>query len=198
MSENRNLPPSREELGDGWSGYGEPFPPYTYIPNRSLPHPRSSPLGHSHGLPEPTAQPIDDDRWADSRAYLRGCRLFNAGYYWEAHEEWEALWHAQGRIGPVAEVLKGLIKLAAAGVKVREGRPQGVASHARRAAESFKIARAAVGPTVLGLDLDHWGRLARDLADHPVVDLTDHSGIARIVFQFRIEPIVLARRADEK
>ncbi len=43
--------------------------------------------------------------------------------------------------GPTADVLRGLIKLAAAGVKVREGREPGVRTHARRAAECFAAAR---------------------------------------------------------
>ena len=34
-------------------------------------------------------------------------QLFNAGYYWEAHEVWEGLWHAYGRRGATADVLKG-------------------------------------------------------------------------------------------
>ena len=58
---------------------------------------------------------------AASPMFRRGVALFNAGYYWEAHEAWEGLWHAYGRRGPTADVLKALIKLAAAGVKVREG-----------------------------------------------------------------------------
>jgi predicted metal-dependent hydrolase len=71
--------------------------------------------------------------------------LFNAGYYWEAHEAWEGLWHAHGRLGPTANVLKGLIKLAAAGVKVRQGQPHGIITHARRAASLFEAARAEGG-----------------------------------------------------
>jgi hypothetical protein len=194
VTEIRDDPPDLAGPDVPRSWEDEPFPSYTYIPNRGLPHPRSSPLGHSHDRPEQPARPIVDDRWASSPPYLHGCRLFNAGYYWEAHEAWEAVWHAQGRAGPVAEVLKGLIKLAAAGVKVREGRPAGVSSHARRAADSFKTSRAIVGPTLLGLDLDRLASLALDLADQPVIDRGEHDGIARPVFVFHIEP----RQAQDK
>ena len=45
---------------------------------------------------------------------------------------------AEGRTGKVADILKGLIKLAAAGVKAREGKPAGVRRHARRAEELFR------------------------------------------------------------
>ena len=111
-----------------------PLPPYTFVPGRA-PHPVSDPAGHSFGAkPERPAAP-DPARWRECRAYLRGLDLFNHGYYWEAHEVWEGLWHACGQTGPIAAFLQGLIKLAAAGVKVREGVPEGVRSHADRAAE---------------------------------------------------------------
>ena len=47
------------------------------------------------------------------------------------------IWHAAGRKGPLADLLKGLIHLAAAGVKAREGIANGVARHARRAARTL-------------------------------------------------------------
>jgi hypothetical protein len=72
--------------------------------------------------------------------------LFNHGFYWEAHEAWESLWHAVGRQGPVAAWLKALIKLAAAGVKAREGNPAGVARHATRALELLAEVRAELPP----------------------------------------------------
>jgi hypothetical protein len=111
-----------------------PLPPAAYLPGRT---PRPGPAE--------APPPVEPARWQHSRAYLRGLDLFNHGYYWEAHEAWEALWHAAGRRGPTADFLKGLIKLAAAGVKVREGRPDGVVSHARRAAELFGQVAAALG-----------------------------------------------------
>jgi hypothetical protein len=111
----------------------EPLPPYTYTPG-ATPHPISDPDGHSHGR---TATPaaIDSERLLESPAFRRGVELFRSGYYWEAHEEWESIWHAAGRRGAVADFLKGLIKLAAAGVKAREGNADGVRRHARRAVE---------------------------------------------------------------
>ncbi|MGC3970647.1 MAG: DUF309 domain-containing protein [Pirellulales bacterium] len=94
-------------------------------------------------------QEFQPQRLAPSPDFRHGVDLFHAGYYWEAHEAWEALWHAAGRSGPTADLLKGLIKLAAAGVKVLEGVPTGVASHARRAAELLDQA-ATGGITTIG------------------------------------------------
>jgi uncharacterized protein len=70
----------------------------------------------------------------------------------EAHEAWESLWHACGRSGSVADLLKGLIKLAAAGVKSREGRPKGVKQHAARSLELLTAAQC-LGETPFGLAL---------------------------------------------
>lgn len=65
--------------------------------------------------------------------------MFNAGYYWEAHEAWEGVWIAAGRQGLVADYVKGLIKLAAAGVKIREGSAVGAQRHLTRAEELFTL-----------------------------------------------------------
>ena len=132
----------------------QPLPPYTYVPGGDWPHPTRSPEGHSWGSPHEDVDPILANRWQASPAYLRGVALFNAGYYWEAHESWEALWHAHGRRGSTAELLQALIKLAAAGVKVREGRPAGVRTHASRAARLFEKSRREAGRFQLGLDLE--------------------------------------------
>jgi predicted metal-dependent hydrolase len=132
--------------------------------------------------------PVEGDGWERSRAYLRGVELFNAGYYWEAHEEWEALWHAEGRKGTTADLLKGLIKLAAAGVKVREGQPHGVTTHARRAAALFEAVRAEGARKRLGLDLDRLADEARRVAEAPPSDPGPAGARVTRVFTFRIEP----------
>ncbi|MFN5733937.1 MAG: DUF309 domain-containing protein, partial [Planctomyces sp.] len=54
-----------------------------------------------------------------------------------AHEEWERLWRVSGADTTVGRFLKGLIKLAAAGVKVRERSIHGVRRHAASAGELF-------------------------------------------------------------
>ncbi|MBX3442805.1 MAG: DUF309 domain-containing protein [Planctomyces sp.] len=121
-------------------GYAE-FPAYTHTPGVT-PHPLRDPAGHSHGRHEPPPSGFEPRDWMDCEAFVRGLRLFNRGYYWEAHEAWEAVWIAAGRTGPVADALKGLIKWAAAGVKAREGRPEGVRRHLARARELLLSALA--------------------------------------------------------
>jgi hypothetical protein len=132
---------------------GREFPAYAFVPGR-LPHPESDPAGHHYGIARPPAEEIDPQRWQSSETYLYGIDLFNAGFYWESHVEWESLWIAAGRRGLTADFLKGLIKLAAAGVKHREDRDPGVRSAAKRSAELFGATAQRCGePVFLGLRL---------------------------------------------
>lgn len=164
------------------------FPAYTYIPGGPHPHPIRSPLGHSFGRREDHVLKITHEEWSTSSTYLQGIRLFNAGYYWEAHEAWEALWHAQGRQGTTADILKALIKLAAAGVKVREHQPHGIKTHAGRAAALLDSARIEGGNQQLGLDLEALARQARQIAEAPPEDPTPVDAPAAPVLGLQIQP----------
>lgn len=121
------------------------LPPYSYVPGHA-PHPVSDPRGHLHGQPHVTAPPLDPSHWQESDAYRYGVDLFNHGFYWEAHEAWESIWHAAGRTGVIASWLKALIKLAAATVKLREGNAAGAVRHARRSQELLNELRDAISP----------------------------------------------------
>jgi hypothetical protein len=123
-----------------------PLPPYSYVPGHDHPHPITDPNGHSFNARHKEA-PFDFPTDPTSRhhalaAFLATCSpwlyaldLFNAGFYWEAHEAWEHFWNALGRTTPEARCVQGLIHLAAAAVKIREGKPAGVSRHTQRARE---------------------------------------------------------------
>ncbi len=168
----------------------EPFPAYSYVTGR-FPHPTRDPAGHSFAA-KPVPCPVPDaNDWHASQAFLFGLDLFNHGYYWEAHETWEALWHACGRRGTVANFIKGLIKLAAAGVKAREGRPKGIASHARRAAELFQLTAdqlPAPGGRYFGLALPRLIELASGVASGSIALHAIAGKPVEIVFPFVLMP----------
>jgi len=168
----------------------EDFPVYSYVPGGPWPHPTRSSDGQSahERVGEDAVIPLCPSNWSSSRPYMRGIRLFNAGYYWEAHECWEALWHVHGRTGPTADFLRALIKLAAAGVKVRERRPLGVTTHARRAAELLAMLQAQVGRTLHGLDLAWLEAHARRLEDRPPEDPGRRTDPVVLVFAFALDP----------
>lgn len=171
------------------------LPPYAYVPGKS-PRPESGP-------PFEISRPLPADfavhSWHGCRCYLYGLDLFNRGFYWEAHEAWEVVWHATGGNEPTCSVIKGLIKLAAAGVKTRQGSAAGRRRHARRAAALFgdSAERASSGPLsrslVLGLSLPWLIQQTQKVASEPVelpeagAPTAPHSP-AR-VFDFYLEPL---------
>lgn len=154
------------------------LPSYTYIPGGPWPHPRSN--------PQHAPAPHDDER----AAFDYGCRLFDAGYYWEAHEVWEQLWHARGRQGATADVLKALIKLAASGVKVRQHQPHGVRTHALRAAKRLgELARTRDNPP-FDLDLNALRDAAERIAQNPPTTSLAPSDPPAPVLPVRLRPSV--------
>lgn len=94
-------------------------------------------------------------RWRESEEFAYGVDLFNHGFYWEAHEAWEGLWRASGKAGATAEFLKGLIKLAAAAIKLREGRSAGADHLAEGAILHLRSVAGSIGGTTFsGLHLE--------------------------------------------
>lgn len=140
------------------------FPPYAHTPG-ATPHPLSDPRGHRCTYLAEAPEPLDPDRWQSCGAWRIAIDLFNHGYYWEAHEAWETLWEAAGRRGPLADALKGLVKLAAAGVKAREGNARGVRRHAERAGELIAAAVTDWDGRLAGLDLRQAQGIADELAN---------------------------------
>ena len=97
-----------------------------------------------------------------SAAYVEGITLFDRGYYWEAHEAWEGLWAAAGRAGAIGDLLNGLIKLAAAGVKHRQGLlPQAARLVALARARFDRAQQQCAAPTLAGLEFAELHALAQ-------------------------------------
>jgi len=114
-----------------------PLPRYTHVPGSGTPHPYRDPRGHSYNQRPMNPKPLQPERWAENRSYLLGLDFFNLGFYWEAHDEWDRLWRSTGADSLVGRFLKGLVKMAAAGIKVREESIHGVRRHAASAGEVF-------------------------------------------------------------
>lgn len=167
-----------------------PFPPYRHLPG-DTPHPTRDPGGHSYANRPEVPEPPEPPHWRACGTYLYGIDLFNHGYYWEAHEAWEGLWHARARRGPTAIFLKALIALAAAGLKIRLGNLRGTKAHAARAADLFHATAAAIraqGTRYMGLDLPMLERRARDIASRPPAGPGDETASGPIVFEFVLWP----------
>ena len=59
--------------------------------------------------------------WKNNKAYLYGHDLMRAGYYWEAHEVWEAVWQLTRANSPERVLLQALIQGANAQLKHKMG-----------------------------------------------------------------------------
>lgn len=164
-----------------------PFPPYAYVPGCG-PHPRRRPGIHVATTAGSARTPLEPRAWRDCADYLFGIDLFNFGYYWEAHEAWEELWRPAAAGSPTKQTLRGLIRLAAAGVKAREANARGCARHARQAAVLLRAVRDELGAARhLGLDLDRLADAAERLAVQPrAADVRDAR--PRPVLGLRLRP----------
>jgi hypothetical protein len=134
-----------------------PLPPYRYLPGRA-PHPFRHADGHHHFHPDPLPDPLFDPArpWTEDRRYRHGLDLYAAGFWWEAHELWEAIWRVVPRERPERELLQALIQSAACRVKWALGGLR-AARHLRgRVRVRFERVRTACGSTLWGIDLDAW------------------------------------------
>ena len=111
------------------------------------PHPRRDPAGHSFGAPEPSPPPLGPETWSENETWLYGVDLYNEGFFWESHEQWESLWHAHGRRGETATFLKALIQTAAARIKLQQDYKTGVRRLWERARRRSATPRGRVGRT---------------------------------------------------
>ena len=112
------------------------FPEYAFLPGHN-PHPNKE-GGHSYGIPEVEPLALDSEFPFRSKEYLFSLDLYNFGFYWESHVGFEALWNKAERTGYIADFLKALIKLGAAGIKARLNSEKAFEGHLERAHELFK------------------------------------------------------------
>ena len=117
-----------------------PFPPYSYVP-RVTPHPVTDPAGHSFGVRD---EPVElggrrlPEDWREVDEYLFGIDLFNAAYFWEAHESWEAVWHAVARSSVTGRYLQGLIQTSASLLQRHCGREIGARNLRERSSRNLE------------------------------------------------------------
>ena len=178
-----------------------PLPPYSNVTGHELPHPVNDPAAHlyaqasqAHELPITTSQlaALPSDPSSRRRAlatlitescqWLYALDLFHAGFYWETHEAWETFWNALGRTTPEARFLQGLIHLAAACVKIREGKPMGVSRHTKRAGELVGDLEAANAGGTLNLAPESLSAVIAELEKYtPACWHTSRTPVVRVL-----------------
>jgi hypothetical protein len=126
-----------------------PLPSRKYIPGLGI-HPDKHPHGsHVPDLPRDEVR-FTENSWQRSRRYLYGIDLFNAGFWWEAHEVMEELWIQCGRTTQVARFLQGIIQVSAALLKYSISNPRGARRLKMRAQEKLELHSGVF----LGIDVD--------------------------------------------
>ena len=147
------------------------LPSYRYVPG-AQPHPTADRRGHSYNRPPrfPAAS-LDGGRWRESPGYLYGCDLYNRGYWWEAHEAWEMIWHLARRSSPERAALQGLIQLANCHLKLYMRRLSAVLRLQQSYGAHFDRAAGLAEMPFLGLDLPAY-RARADLYFHDVTGRT--------------------------
>jgi hypothetical protein len=178
-----------------------PLPPYSYVPGHELPHPVNDPQGHLYAQASQTHTPLVTTSQlstlpsdpssrrhalaaivAENPQWLYALDLFNSGFYWEAHEAWETFWNALGRTTPEAQFVQGLIHLAAACVKIREGKPIGVSRHTKRARELLGELEAANPGGTLNLAPESLSAVVAELEKYtPACWHTSRTSVVRVL-----------------
>ena len=91
--------------------------------------------------------PENRDLTEDAR-FLAGAAHFDRGEFFEAHEEWEALWHDTR--GEPKDFVQGLIQVTSAMHQLKTGNMRG----ARQLHDSSAELLASYGASYLGVDLE--------------------------------------------
>lgn len=148
------------------------FPPYAFRPGVNT-HP-DAPDGHGVRLDEADASAtVAAADWQGSRAYLYGCDLYNHGYFWEAHEAWEAIWQRLDKRSIQARFLQGLIQVSACALKTAIGNPRGAQRLLDRATRHLRaVTDEADGAIYMGLPL---ARFLADAQAYYAVRLAGHA-----------------------
>lgn len=128
-----------------------PLPPYVFIPGVNA-HPEKA-GGYMHGK-KLMSDSINQARPLSNQYFCYALDLFNQGFYWESHVYFEVLWNMHGRQGAIADFLKALIKLGAAGVKFKLEQNAAATGHLARALELFESVKHTHGEEILGFELE--------------------------------------------
>lgn len=124
-------------------------------------------------MPEPPVTEFSATSWASSDAYLFGVDLFNFAYWWECHEQWEAIWKYTGPESFEGRFLQGLVQIAAANLRQYMGSHDSGAALARkgiarlRGFEDDVFLGVDVAPFMAAVEL----HFAQPDAVPPVIDL---------------------------
>lgn len=152
-----------------------PLPGQRHIPGTTS-VPDRVPLEAAKALTPPR---VTAGNWHDAPAYAYGLQLHAHGYYWEAHEVWEAVWLATAPNSQERHLLAGLIQLANACLKLEMVQPKAAVRLLQASQDHLDECRSGA---LLGLDP---AALTQDIAAfaHQLADLGDAPDLATLIAQ---------------
>ena len=97
-----------------------PLPEHRHIPGVNARHPEGAFDDIRCAADEVTAS----EDASGNAAWVHGLALFNAGFWWEAHEVWEEVWMRAPDGSSEKAMVQAAIQLANAALKVLMGKPK--------------------------------------------------------------------------
>lgn len=125
-----------------------PLPARRYLPGVNERHPEDA-FDHVKAL---CAGQTDERSAATNAAWHYGLRLFNGGFYWEAHEVLEEVWRRARPNSRERHLVQCVIHLANGALKLALGRASAAARLSGLADECRQRAFAGGRRSVMGLD----------------------------------------------
>lgn len=126
------------------------FPPAPYLPGRTA--------RPDDAFFEPLKAGLDAEMdiaaLTASAAFRGGRDAFDQGYYWEAHELWEAVWMCLPPASAEKHLLRGLIQFANTGLKRRMGKDRAAERIILLAREALREAYLHRQGDLMGLSTD--------------------------------------------
>ncbi|MEZ5714846.1 MAG: DUF309 domain-containing protein [Paracoccaceae bacterium] len=123
------------------------WPDHAYTPGQTPRHP----AGRFADITRTAGPGSGPEALMRCRAWRLGLRWAEAGYFWEAHELFEAVWVALPQGTPEKRLVQALIQIANAGLKLRMERPRAVARLAAMARGLLDACAFEPEGTIMGL-----------------------------------------------
>ena len=114
---------------------------------------------------------VTDAEASTNGAWLYGLRLFNAGYYWEAHEVLETVWMRTAPNSRERALVQALIHLANGALKLAANKPGAAKRLARLAGECVALSHSGGRDRIMGLGAKELLGVARTLAGDAPMDV---------------------------